>query len=754
MVLHLNNRKGFTLIEMLVVITLLGIVMGLIFGPLIQGSWFVRNGQMMVRAQESSRTAMSQVSQDLSEAMFVYDTSGSISCPMLTQDGTATWVDPTQGNYSQMRNAKIDMILPRMQGYCTASNAMHDPQNLGRQRAFSRNYTYVDSNGKLQTDANLVEAAPRCPYDGTLLQLRPVQPLTADTTVVRYFIGLRDNTVIGKTDGKVHYANRYLPAPQNKSVATSDGRSVDRNMYVLYRVEFNPTDSTLFPPTLSNGQTRSALDNINDPNFFYNTDEIPSSANPTSEGERYCDAWNKICRVVASPDDMDLVTFTYDANGNPVVTPTVQFTPTVVNDDRLVPITNTNGDPENSAAVPVAYRGSYGNWTSPYQITVYRNGQKAFYTESATDPSTNVTSLWIYNVGSSGNSDTQVFNITKYQNLSLGPDTNYDASWTGYKYGFGEIDSGQQNVPPQLAFTLDLKKGAVNFAFPHVDVTTSDALSSVLGGGTPVSFGVDTKALNDYYTCQATPPGTSSAVPYSWLDSRRFVEFNLSGPNATLSYTCPQLQVGMAAPLTVQYENGGNSPTWFQCTQPWQFLQNSTVVYGLEKVIAPDANVGQSYGMPVQYNRVPFMNLFAEPSVNQYKIDVQHPVMGVLSSGGSPGAISSISGAAALYFRSDRNQTGPSYRLPQYDPNNPTNPQNSDLLHSMPGGASPIDGTINYVYALYYEQNNQLGDVVKASYVTKSVMTVNLGIRLYDSTNGRPYLLQLTSKMKLKNAGT
>ena len=184
---------------------------------------------------------------------------------------------------------------------------------------------------------------------------------------------------------------------------------------------------------------------------------------------------------------------------------------------------------------------------------------------------------------------------------------------------------------------------------------------------------------------------------------------------------------------------------------PYQLLQNSTVVYGMEKVIAPNANVGQSYGMPLQYTRVPYMNLFAEPALDQYKLDVQHPVMGV--SGGSATAVL-IGGnpllSSALYFRSDQDQTGPSYRLPQYDASNSSN---CDLTDPMPCGASPGDGTINYIYAFYYEQNNLQSDVIKASYVTKSVMTINLGIRIYDNTTKRPYSLQLSNKIKLKNAG-
>ena len=129
-----------------------------------------------------------------------------------------------------------------------------------------------------------------------------------------------------------------------------------------------------------------------------------------------------------------------------------------MNDDPLVPVASNTASPENSASIPVAYQATYGNWTSPYQVKVYRSGQTAFYTNPVT--TSGVTSLWIYNVGTSGNPDAPVFNITEYQNLSRGPDTNYDptGTWTGYKYGFGKIDSGQSGVAPQLPLPSILRR--------------------------------------------------------------------------------------------------------------------------------------------------------------------------------------------------------------------------------------------------------------------------------------------------------
>lgn len=679
MQLKTNNQKGFTLIEVLVVIALTVVVMGLIFGPLVQSSKFTHNAQVMIRTQESARFALAEVSRDLSSAMFVYDTSSPVSFPMVDKSGNFKSVP--------VKYAKLDMILPRMLGYCTADQAKHGDHT----RVFNRNYTYKKADGTIVEDPNLVEASPVCPHDQTRLELRPVQPLTADTKVVRYFIALRDPSVVDASDNP-RYVNPY--SDHAKTPITVNGREVDKNMYVLYRAEFSPSDDNaggnlLFPTG------RSALANLNDPDFFYRQGN-------NSSGEKYREAWKKISRIVASPDDMDLITATWDDNtGQPMVVPTIQFTPTAISDEVLQPAVAAGAMPEHSGFIPYVFKSTYGNWVrtatldssdntyrEPYTISVYRphdptvldgTGTPVVYT-TGTDKDTGL--RWIYK-----NSSTKIFNITRYE------DTSASSS-----YGAGTVETGDSNVhQPELAFTIDDTKGTVNFAFPCVDSTVSSGLSNVMGGGAAASVKVDTYDINYCFSHQSP------------TDAHRMWVVN-NPSNYTLGST------------TISKKSSSMG------------LAYSSVIPGLEKVFGPNANPGQSYGVPIQYTRVPFLDMFTEPGANQYKLDFQYTV---------PNASGNMvaDGTAGLYFHSD-----PSGRLPQLDPGHPTDALYSDLIDKP--------GTISSIYVLYYEQNNKNDDVIKASYVTKSVITINLGMKIFDSANGKPFVVQLSNKIKVKNSAS
>ena len=61
--------SGFTLIELLVVIALTIIIMGLVFGPLMQSFNLTRQAEVMVSAQDNARIALSLISRDLANAI-------------------------------------------------------------------------------------------------------------------------------------------------------------------------------------------------------------------------------------------------------------------------------------------------------------------------------------------------------------------------------------------------------------------------------------------------------------------------------------------------------------------------------------------------------------------------------------------------------------------------------------------------------------------------------------------------------------
>jgi len=346
-----TNNKGFTLVEILVVVALTIVILGLVFVPLIKTFEFTRRAGIMVKAQDNARLALQQVSRDLANAMYVFDnTRVPIYFPVKNRQTGE--VVPVPVYY-----AKVDLVLPRMRGYCKSTD-----HPVGVSREYSRH----------KSNSLLDEASPTCPADGSRLELRPTQPLAADILIVRYFIGLRDPST--------PYANGF-------SERLTDAR--DDNMYVLYRAEFSPYDARLFD------QSRTVAENLAYENFFY--DPI------------YSVEWQRISRPVVTLYNTDLVLVNYDDAGNPVITPTVKFAPTAVRNDPMVPTTEADDDPEHRDAPPTVYKASYGHWVLPYEVILFRQagGSTVVYTAKM---SPGGDYMGVFDSG-----DNLVFNITRYQ---------------------------------------------------------------------------------------------------------------------------------------------------------------------------------------------------------------------------------------------------------------------------------------------------------------------------------------------------
>ena len=86
------------------------------------------------------------------------------------------------------------------------------------------------------------------------------------------------------------------------------------------------------------------------------------------------------------------------------------------------------------------------------------------------------------------------------------------------------------------------------------------------------------------------------------------------------------------------------------------------------------------------------------------------------------------------------------------------NPDGSMYIgYPYPGPANPMqpvpvpDGKV--VEVLYQYQTNRSDDVVRVDYTTKSLLNIILGIRTYDPSNGKPILIQLSGKVRLRNVG-
>lgn len=631
----MKRNKGFTLVEVLVVMALTVIVLGLIFGPIMESSSFTRRAGTLIRAQDNARGAMTRIKRELQSAMYVYDN---------TRQGTSFYVankngvvpDPSDPNSMPIAyGARIDFVMPKMHGFCTQPDSVHGADNP---REFARGE----------------DAAPHCKYDGSLLELRPVQPLAPDTNIVRYFIGLNNPTE--------PYSNRYTKTGTNRH---------GDNMFILYRVEFSPYDKKLFD------QSKSMSENLAKPNFFY--DNRPNGiTNPDGTPQTYAQAWKRISVALVTPKDVDLVTIDFDADGNPLITPTVTFAPSAVTNDPLLPVTNSDNDPEGSDSdvPPTVYKAKYGSWVLPYEITLRRKqpgDETAIIYKAMQRVDGQSSDMCIYRMKPNAKDpDTLVFDITNYER------TKADTSYRGYPFGVGDVsipdDPGRL---PELAFTVDTRGGKVNFAFPHIDLDASEDLSDQFDAKFPVSIVIPTDDINEYY----------DAAPFQ--DRYRLWEFHHPA-NRTLPYVRKTISAS-------------------------RMLGNSSVVLGLERVLGPYT---LDPDRTIPYSRIPFYDMLNEPGPNQYKLDVDYPVRDE-----DGDLISGMDGTAAIYFHSAVTEYGVGIPLPA-DRN---------------------------IYLLYYEQNNKVGDSLRANYVTKELVTITVGMRMYDASTKRPQSLQLVGKVRLKN---
>ena len=616
------DNKGFTLIEILVVLALTLIVMGLIFGPLIQTFKLTRQAETIIRAQDNARMALAQVSRDLSNAMYVYDnTHDSMSFPVLNAMGNPVT--------KQVLFAKVDLVLPRMRGYCP-NNTLHTPGGIQRGQ----------------------EAAPVCPICGDPLELKPIEPLVPDTNIVRYFIGLKDPTL--------PYFNGF-----NSKLAEADKQD---NTYVLYRVEFNPFDSRLF----ENADQVHFNDNLRDKDFFYNP--------------AYAAAWRNISRPVVTLNDIDLVIIEFDADGNPVVTPTVKFSPTAIYNDPLVPTSGAEDDPDRGGAPPTVFRASYGHWVLPYKVILDAGGGTIYETMpglggiGSQDPPTH---MCIYRMGVTGKPVQFVFNITHYLNTR-------DAS----PYGVGELWPATL-ANREKAFIVDTLKGTVNCAFPNCFESTSNSYCTTLNG----LLGVDGHSVSVRVGGYAALSEVASSKTI--IDA---IKDDLDAGNPPKAH-----------PMLVNLQD----------TSPPTVLSNATVVPGSVRVIyAPDNPDLNRLPKPVYYTKSALLT--QDPGTDQFAVDIQHDEN--LSDAACPGA-------AAIYFRE---------------------PRTAELITDYPFPTKDLrlkrnDDGKNDILIYYQVQNNKKGDLLRANYVTKDLMTVIMGIRIYDTNSGKVQAIQLTNKMRLRN---
>ena len=198
------------------------ILMVLVMAPVLRSFELTRRAQAMVDAQDSARVAIEQISREIGEAMDVLDyTADPIVLPVYDPNaskgaGGIYWLP--------LPYSKIDLIMPKMIAHCNSAD--HDET---KPRDFERGD----------------QALPACPYDGlTDVDIRPKLPIQQGDTVVRYFLGLKYNDPGLDASAKPPQP----PHPGWQSPYGKDVTAAEGNQVVLYRIEFDPNDKSIFNP--------------------------------------------------------------------------------------------------------------------------------------------------------------------------------------------------------------------------------------------------------------------------------------------------------------------------------------------------------------------------------------------------------------------------------------------------------------------------------------------------------------------------
>jgi prepilin-type N-terminal cleavage/methylation domain-containing protein len=686
-----RREQGFTLIELLVVMAITVILLGLIFGPMIQGFNLTNRARVQVLTQDAARRAMEIGQRDVANGVYVFDNS---------QEPINFWVtgitdpnDPTSAKVVlpvKIPYAFVDLVPPAR---FIDQDASVQPGDIDPTTGLPRESSAFDPNNPDSWRNNV--------------QL----PLAPGRAIVRYFVGLRDNRSdtdpSGLTNGRPlkPYAN-YYEDTRNQSLQ-------DHNPLILYRAVFSPylpngqIDERLIDLKDEQGNPRSLTDALHDPNFFYDAHNaagaMPGWKDMNGDGTpQYFENWRAVSRALVPTDRADeaivergenrqplYVPYTINGTtyGVPRITPLVKFQPTYVGNDAGAPASTT--DPGNEMPVSLVAGGippatnveSYGYWTFPFNIYVYRG-----------DMGASVLRYFYWN----GSGPVIYFGP---ENGGSGASTGFDPYSLDARYqkpylNLMNLDTGV----PQILFTVDERRGHVNFTFPEWIVWHD-------------SQGIPVLSANAVQPLQYDP----AAANARWA--------NAAG--------------GRYRYLSLLTYPDGNANPLFDITKLWTYdrngnkIQSMRIVPGSETIIGPDMRPGPNYGNPVTYTRLP---MTADPKSigpNEYIINYEDRPAPANNTNPTPEELD-ILRAGTVIFDSYGDTT---------DDAVPPN-----VLPTTDGQGNPA-----YIIVTYEVQNNLFTDIVKADYLTRQLMTFSLGVRLYDLNSGQPQQVTLTQKVKVRN---
>ncbi len=724
--------RAFTLIELLVVMAISIILLGLLFGPIIQSFNLTRRTRAITQAQDAARFGLERLTRELGEASYVFDNSAT---PLIlpfnpNNTGSALFLK----RFGQTGAA---LTFPSD----STGTPDYTPAVLFTKIDFVRSATGGPGTGT----GKPIDPTTGGPVGGAQLRF----PLAPGKRITRYFIGLRRN--LDAAGNPLYYQNVYEFAPRR-------GGDSEFNPFVLYRVEFDPTDANLINQANFN-RIEENFGGLNDPDFFYNT-------NVAANGKTYAANWAAIAAPVLASENGDLIVWRKNGQGdyfpdNPFRT-TVSFSPATVIGDTATPGFLTASESESPGAVPSLYTTRYPQWALPYTLTIYR-------ASTITDPRDPLTKA------SYGSLKIRVAladvggGAVRPQAFLDNASGSLDADAQRNVYVALSPSSGKLFVKtPNLTFQVDPGRGRIETGFPPLagNVSGVPFYQTVSGGATA--------PMTTTYNGTAIEPIVGDVVPTVFRLNTRDPEAGTMVTRGGLSYTMPLNQGILKADLLADeyYEIRNPQPALGAAAEkrpsPLKVFGFFRIARGTERVYGPDGGSASDTQVRslISFYRAPALNAFASTAISADKTTNLYP--------------SFAQGRNSYRLNEDLND----YAL-RFD----IEPQNADFTPgvntTVPGLFAP--GNTNAaeqreVQATYTWQNNYArnaagepiningvssltpvgtgqpdaaaqpeADVIKVDYATRLLINLSLGVRVYDASSGDPQSIQVSDKVQVNN---
>ncbi|MCH8979297.1 MAG: prepilin-type N-terminal cleavage/methylation domain-containing protein, partial [Armatimonadetes bacterium] len=330
-------RRGFTLVELMVVLAVSAIMLSIIAIPMIQGFNLTRTGQAFANAQATARAVRAQILGDMAEGAAIrYNATPEGGLNLDLPSGTVNFV-----------GVKLDILLP----------AQGDPVR-GLSGAFINPGTGME-DPTLSAPAGQINL-----------------PAAPGMSIVRYWIGLR--SPLEDLDGDGEMENKPYNDPYSNLLMS---RNVNRdNLFVLYRAEVQPLvfdgalgmyvpNTDFFADEDFDGQP-----DFDDPDFFrIDLDDEDGSGNLTAAGlekvKRIVN-WRTRGTILTAISRYDMIQAKFDLKTRRVyndsrdgVVPLIRFQPKVVSQESVKGQSNLRVGEEThnpSKIGPEVYRTVYG----------------------------------------------------------------------------------------------------------------------------------------------------------------------------------------------------------------------------------------------------------------------------------------------------------------------------------------------------------------------------------------------------------